>query len=99
MSHICHNLLIKLADILKIKEGELKSFVKTRWISMYEATYSIVRMQKALEERKIIPLTAEMEWIPTTTVELPESQAEEFLKLVDKLEQDEDVQKVFHNLQ
>jgi YebC/PmpR family DNA-binding regulatory protein len=56
-------------------------------------------MQKALEERKITPLSAEMEWIPTTTVELPESQAEELLKLVDKLEQDEEVQKVFHNLQ
>jgi YebC/PmpR family DNA-binding regulatory protein len=56
-------------------------------------------MQKALEERKINPLSAEMEWIPTSTVELPESQAEELLKLVDKLEQDEDVQKVFHNLQ
>jgi len=55
-------------------------------------------MQKALEEKKIIPITAEVEWIPTTTVELPESQAEEVLKLVDKLEQDEDVQKVFHNL-
>ncbi|MFI5154600.1 MAG: YebC/PmpR family DNA-binding transcriptional regulator [Chitinophagales bacterium] len=56
-------------------------------------------MQKALEERKITPLSAEMEWIPTTTVELPENQAEELLKLVDKLEQDDDVQKVFHNLQ
>jgi YebC/PmpR family DNA-binding regulatory protein len=55
-------------------------------------------MQKALEEKKIVPITAEVEWIPTTTVELPESQGEEVLKLVDKLEQDEDVQKVFHNL-
>ena len=30
---------------------------------------------------------------------LPEEQAQDVLKLVDKLEQDEDVQKVFHNLQ
>jgi YebC/PmpR family DNA-binding regulatory protein len=56
-------------------------------------------MQKALEEKNIIPISAEVEWIPSTTVELPESQAQEVLKLVDKLEQDEDVQKVFHNLQ
>src|SRR6516162_2933348 len=54
-------------------------------------------MQKALEERKISPLSAEVEWIPVTTVNLPEFQAEDVLKLVDKLEQDEDVQKVFHN--
>ncbi|MGZ8536774.1 MAG: YebC/PmpR family DNA-binding transcriptional regulator [Flavisolibacter sp.] len=56
-------------------------------------------MQKALEEKHIIPLSAEVEWIPTTTVELSEEQAQDVLKLVDKLEQDEDVQKVFHNLQ
>ena len=56
-------------------------------------------MQKALEEKGITPLSAEVEWIPTTTVDLPEEQAQEVLKLVDKLEQDEDVQKVFHNLQ
>jgi YebC/PmpR family DNA-binding regulatory protein len=56
-------------------------------------------MQKALEEKKLTPLSAEVEWIPTTTVSLSEEQAQDVLKLVDKLEQDEDVQKVFHNLQ
>ena len=55
-------------------------------------------MQKALEERKIPVLTSHLEWIPSTTVELPEDQAEEVLRLVAKLEQDEDVQRVFHNL-
>jgi YebC/PmpR family DNA-binding regulatory protein len=55
-------------------------------------------MQKALEEKNIIPIDAESEWIPINTVELPESQAQEVLKLVDKLEEDEDVQKVFNNL-
>ncbi|HYE55613.1 MAG TPA: YebC/PmpR family DNA-binding transcriptional regulator [Chitinophagaceae bacterium] len=56
------------------------------------------KMQKALEDKGITPLSAEVEWIPGTTVELPEEQAQEVLKLVDRLEQDEDVQKVFHNL-
>jgi YebC/PmpR family DNA-binding regulatory protein len=55
-------------------------------------------MQKALEDRKLHPVSAEVEWIPSTTIELPEDQADEVLKLVDRLEQDEDVQKVFHNL-
>jgi YebC/PmpR family DNA-binding regulatory protein len=57
------------------------------------------KMQKALEEKSITPISSEVEWIPTTTVQLPEEQAQDLLKLVDKLEQDEDVQKVFHNLQ
>lgn len=56
------------------------------------------RMQKALEDKGITPLSAEVEWIPSTTVELGEEQAQDVLKLVDRLEQDEDVQKVFHNL-
>lgn len=55
-------------------------------------------LQKALEEKGFTPLSSELEWIPTTVVELPEDQAQEVLKLVDKIEQDEDVQKVFHNL-
>lgn len=57
------------------------------------------KMQKALEDRGTTPLSAEVEWIPSTTVQLSEDQAQDVLKLVDKLEQDEDVQKVFHNLQ
>ncbi len=57
------------------------------------------KMQKALEEKGMTPISSEVEWIPGTTVELPEDQAQEVLKLVDKLEQDDDVQKVFHNLQ
>ena len=56
------------------------------------------RLQKALEDRGIKPLFAESEYIPLTPVELPEEQAKNALKLVDTLEQDEDIQKVFHNL-
>jgi transcriptional/translational regulatory protein YebC/TACO1 len=55
-------------------------------------------MQKALEEKGITPISSEIEWIPASTVELSEEQAQDVLKLVDRLEQDEDVQKVFHNL-
>ncbi len=56
-------------------------------------------LQKALEDREITPLSAELEWVPLTTVALSDEEAEEALKLVDRLEQDEDVQKVFHNLE
>ena len=55
-------------------------------------------LQKALEDRKLTPISAESEFIPTTPVHLPEDQATAVLKLVDSLEQDDDVQKVFHNL-
>ncbi|MBS1577353.1 MAG: YebC/PmpR family DNA-binding transcriptional regulator [Bacteroidetes bacterium] len=55
-------------------------------------------MQKALEEKNITPISAEVEWIPTTTVPVSDTQAEDVSKLIEKLEQDDDVQKVFHNM-
>jgi YebC/PmpR family DNA-binding regulatory protein len=56
------------------------------------------QLQKALEDRGITPVSAEQEYICTTPTELPEDQARSALELIDKLEQDEDVQKVFHTL-
>jgi YebC/PmpR family DNA-binding regulatory protein len=55
-------------------------------------------LQKALEDRGITPLSAESEYLPLTPIELSEAQATQVLEMVDRLEQDDDVQKVFHNL-
>ncbi len=55
-------------------------------------------MSKALEEKNIEVISAELTRIPANTVELSEEQATEVLKMVDNLEQDDDVQKVYHNL-
>jgi YebC/PmpR family DNA-binding regulatory protein len=56
------------------------------------------QVQKALEDRAIVPLSAEREFVCTAPTELPEEQAKDVLELIDKLEQDDDVQKVFHTL-
>jgi YebC/PmpR family DNA-binding regulatory protein len=56
------------------------------------------RLQEALEARRITPLSAEHEFLCTSPTELPEAQATEALELIDKLEQEEDVQRVFHSL-
>jgi YebC/PmpR family DNA-binding regulatory protein len=55
-------------------------------------------LQRALEDRKITPLSQESEYITQTPRELSEDQATEVLKMIDALEQDDDVQRVFHNL-
>jgi YebC/PmpR family DNA-binding regulatory protein len=67
-------------------------------IVLHVAFNDFGNMQRELESKNIVPVSAEVEWIPTTTVSLSEEYAQEVLKLVDKLEQDEDVLKVFHNL-
>jgi len=55
-------------------------------------------MQTALEARKLPVVSAESEYVAQNPVTLGEEQAKEVLELVDALEQDEDVQRVFHNL-
>jgi YebC/PmpR family DNA-binding regulatory protein len=56
------------------------------------------QLQAAIEAKKITPLSAESEYVPSTHVELPEDQMKEVLELVGALEEDEDVQRVYHNL-
>jgi len=55
-------------------------------------------LQKALEEKNITVISAELEWIPSTTVPVTDEQAEDISKLIERLEEDEDVNKVFHNM-
>jgi len=55
-------------------------------------------MQNALEEKNIEVEKSELERIPSHEKELEEEQMDEVLELIDKLEQDDDVQSVFHNL-
>lgn len=55
-------------------------------------------LQKGLEDKHITPISAELEWIPNTTVPVTDEQAEDISKLIERLEQDDDVSKVFHNM-
>jgi YebC/PmpR family DNA-binding regulatory protein len=55
-------------------------------------------MQDALEKRGIHPASATHEFVCTTPMELPEAQATEVLQMVDALEQNDDVQNVYHSL-
>lgn len=56
-------------------------------------------LNKKFEELKIIPSSAELERIPNDTKELSVDAARSVMKLIDALEDDDDVQKVFHNLE
>ena len=55
-------------------------------------------MQKALEDKKIATISAESEWIPLNTTSLEDERADEVMKMVARIEEDDDIQKVFHNL-
>ncbi len=55
-------------------------------------------MQKGLEDKGIAVKSSGSEWVANNLLELGDAEAEEVLKVVAKMEEDEDVQKVFHNL-
>lgn len=55
-------------------------------------------LSKALEDKKIDVKKATLKRIPTTPVEFTEEQLEEVEKLLDKIEEDDDVQQVFTNI-
>ncbi|MBB6611126.1 YebC/PmpR family DNA-binding transcriptional regulator [Pontibacter sp. Tf4] len=56
------------------------------------------QMQKALEEKEINVISAELQRIPNTRTELTDEQAEEIENLIEKIEEDDDVQAVYHNM-
>src|SRR6478752_3852994 len=76
----------------EIEQAEGKTFV-------YVPFTEIGNMQKGLEDLGITVVSAEKERIPNTYVDsITPEQKEDFLKMIDKLEDDEDVQSVYHNL-
>ena len=76
-------------DSLEIDEEE---------IIIYTPFEDFGKMSKGLEEQGIAITKSALERLPVTTVELPEDQQDEILQLIDKFEEDDDVQAVYHNL-
>ena len=55
-------------------------------------------MQTAIESRKLKVISTESEYVAETLTELPEEKADEVMKLVAALEEDDDIQNVYSNL-
>jgi len=68
-------------------------------ITITSAMEDFGNINKKLEELNINVTNAELQRIPNDTKELPVNEAKSVLKLIEILEDDDDVQKVFHNLE
>ena len=68
-------------------------------VSIYTAFEDFGNMQKKLDELNIEPQSAEAQRIPNNTTALDVSSAQQVLKLVEKMEEDDDVNTVYHNLE
>ncbi len=69
------------------------------FVYIYTSFQDFGAMQKALEERNIELKGTEIPYLPTNYKELNEEQQKEVNELIDALEEDDDVQSVYHNMQ
>jgi YebC/PmpR family DNA-binding regulatory protein len=55
-------------------------------------------MQKAIEDRKLNIVNSELQRVPNTMVDVSGTEAEQINTLIEKIEDDDDVQAVYHNM-
>jgi YebC/PmpR family DNA-binding regulatory protein len=81
------------ADQEEDEQGNVKDFI------VVETTFQdFGQMQKALEEKGLNVTSAQLQRVPNTTVHLEGDQLEEVMNLIEKFEEDDDVQAVYHTL-
>ncbi|GGE17535.1 YebC/PmpR family DNA-binding transcriptional regulator [Psychroflexus salis] len=105
--HVC-NFKIQAQDSIDVEELELElidfgveeifSESEENAIVMYAPFESYGNLQKELENRNFEIISSGFERIPQTTKELSEEEKEEVNKLLEKIEEDDDVQNVYHNM-
>ena len=85
---------------LQLIEGGAEDFEESdEFITIYTDFTNFGKMAETLESLNIEVKNSELQRIPTNTNELPLEDAKKIVKLVDKFEEDDDVQNVFYNLE
>ena len=104
--HTC-NFTLKKDDIedLEMLELELidfeveEVFDDEEGVIIYASFEQFGALQSYFEEHNIEILSSGFERIPTTTTKLTEEQQEDVNKLLERLEEDDDVQNVYHSME
>ena len=97
---------IEMANLPNYEEMELELIdsglesmeLEENEVIIYTAFGDFGKLQKALEEKNITVTKASLERIPNSFAEITEEQMDEILELVEKIEEDDDAQAVYHNL-
>ncbi|MBF8265471.1 MAG: hypothetical protein HW384_1335 [Dehalococcoidia bacterium] len=85
--------------LLAIDAGAEDVKILKGFIEIYTTPENLEKVRRALDEKKYKITSAEVTLSPKTTVDLDEKGALQNLKLIDKLEELDDVQKVYSNLE
>lgn len=85
---------------LELIDGGAVDFEKDEDIlTVFTEFVDFGKMSSKLEDLEIEPKKAEIQRIPLNTVELPIDQAQQILNLIERFEDDDDVQNVYHTLE
>ena len=84
-------------DVYETQEEDEHGHEK-RYMVVETAFTDFGQMQRALETKGMNVLSATLQRVPNTTVALTDEQTEEVDKLIERFEEDEDVQAVYHTM-
>ena len=66
---------------------------------VYTSPEAFSTVRKYFEDKGVTFLEAEVKMVPQNTIALPEDKLATFIKMIDKLEELDDVQNVYHNVE
>ena len=81
-----------------IEAGAEDVKIENDYVEIYTKPEELEMVRTALEQKNLLIASSELSMIPKTTVELEEKAALQTLKLLDRLEEIDDVQHVFSNV-
>ena len=102
--HKCYFLIKNVSQNLENLELDLidfgaeELFVEEEGIYIYADFLSFGKIQKKLENLKECILKSGFDRIPNVCKKIQEDQEKDVYKLIEKIEEDEDVQNIFHNI-
>ena len=103
--HICNfkinktNIDIEDLELELIDHGAEEVFTDEDYILIYASFDFFGNIQKALEEINIEIISSEFDRIPNNTKKVTDLERVEIEKLLEKIENDDDVQNIFHNME
>ena len=80
-------------------EAGADDVVTAEAFEIYTSVPAFSEARKFLEEKGLNFLQAEITMLPQNKITLPQDKLETFLKMLDKLEENDDVQSVYHNVE
>lgn len=92
------NLNVEELELELIDHGAEDFIVEEGSVYVYTTFADFAGMQRAIEQKKIAITNAEVLRIPLSTNDLSEEKKQAVQALIDRLEEDEDVQAVYHNM-